>query len=268
MTKLPQNDENAAITQMSSHTARPSAVELFDRSVATLICSWAYMAAGSPGAEVIETHGAVIAAFVHSPDREFLNNTLLTRGLSEVGPCLDRVERVYADRGIERYAVWVHESEGAIADEVKNRGYRYDTSTRAMAMPIGELADVDTSNLDVVEPSLEEFWGVDGLDDLLPELAPERAHFYIARRNGLGASTLMAFDHAGDCSIGMVETVEAARREGLATELCAHAVAEARDRGCTTASLQATEMAEGVYTRVGFHDLGRFEEYVRGPRDR
>ena len=146
MTKLPQNDENAAITQMSSHTARPSTVELFDRSVATLICSWAYMAAGSPGAEVIETHGAVIAAFVHSPDREFLNNTLLTRGLSEVGPCLDRVERVYADRGIEGYAVWVHESEGAIADEVKNRGYRYDTSTRAMAMPIGELADVDTSD--------------------------------------------------------------------------------------------------------------------------
>lgn len=74
----------------------------------------------------------------------------------------------------------------------------------------------------------------------------------------------MAFDHAGDCAIGMVETVPAARRKGLATQLCAHAVAEARDRGCTTASLQATEMAGGVYTRVGFHDLGRFEEYVPG----
>ena len=253
---------------MSSHTARPSTVELFDRSVATLICSWAYLASGSPGAEVIETDGAAIAAFVHSPDRQFLNNTLLKRGLSEAGPCLDRVERVYADRGIEGGAVWVHESEGAIAEELKNRGYRYDTATRAMAMEIGDLAEVDTAKLDVVEPSLDEFWAVDGVDDLLPELAPERAHFYIARRDGRAASTLMAFDHAGDCFIGMVETVPAARRKGLATELCAHAVAKARDRGCTTASLQATEMAAGVYTRVGFHDLGRFEEYVLGSPER
>jgi GNAT superfamily N-acetyltransferase len=253
---------------MPSHAARPSTVELFDRSIATLARSWAHLADGSPGAEVIETDGALIAAFVHSPDREFLNNTLLTRGVSELGRCLDRVEGVYADRGIERYAVWVHESEDAVADEVRNRGYRYDTSTRAMALPIEQLADVDTSKLDVIEPSLEEFWAVDGLDDLLPELDPEQAHFYVARRDGKAASTLMAFEHAGDCSIGMVETVPAARRQGLATELCAHAVAEAGERGCTTASLQATEMAEGVYTRVGFHDLGRFEEYVRGSPER
>ena len=249
---------------MSSHTVQPSTAELFDRSVATLTRSWAYMAAGSPGAEVIETDGALIAAFVHSPDREFLNNALLTKGKSELGPCLDKVVDVYADRGVERYALWVHESENAVAQEVRNRGYRYDTSTRAMAMPIGQLADVDTSNLDVIEASLEEFWAVDGLDDLLPELDPQQAHFYVARRDGKGASTLMAFDHAGDCAIGMVETVPAARRKGLATGLCAHAVAEARDRGCTTASLQATEMAEGVYARVGFQDLGRFEEYVPG----
>lgn len=253
---------------MSPHPTRPSIAELFDRSVATLACSWTYLAAGSPGAEVIETDDTLIAAFVHSPDREFLNNTLLMQGVSELGRCLDQVEGVYAERGIERYAVWVHESEDSVAEAVRNRGYRYDTSTRAMAMPIGELADVDTSKLDVIEPSLEEFWAVDGLDGLLPELAPERAHFYVARHDGKGASTLMAFDHAGDCAIGMVETVPAARRQGLATELCAHALAKARERGCSTASLQATEMAEGVYARVGFHDLGRFEEYVPGSPER
>lgn len=69
---------------MSSHTAQPSTVELFDRSVATLARSWMYLADGSPGAEVIETDGALIAAFVHSPDREHLNNALLTRGVKEL----------------------------------------------------------------------------------------------------------------------------------------------------------------------------------------
>jgi hypothetical protein len=44
--------------------------------------------------------------------------------------------------------------------------------------------------------------------------------------------------------------------------LSAHAVMAARERGCTTASLQSTAMAEGVYARVGFRDLGPWEEYV------
>jgi GNAT superfamily N-acetyltransferase len=75
----------------------------------------------------------------------------------------------------------------------------------------------------------------------------------------------MAFDFDGDCGLFMVGTVPRARRHGLATALSAHAVAEARARGCTTVSLQATAMAEGVYARVGLRDLGCFDEYV--PRD-
>lgn len=62
-----------------------SSLEPFDRSVATLVCLWAYLAAGSPGAEVIERGDAAIAAFVHSPDREFLNNAVLARGLAGLG---------------------------------------------------------------------------------------------------------------------------------------------------------------------------------------
>ena len=75
---------------------------------------------------------------------------------------------------------------------------------------------------------------------------------------------LMAFDHRGDCGIYMVGTVEAARRRGLATALSAHALAQARGRGCRTASLQSTAMAKRVYARVGFRDLGLWQEYVPG----
>ena len=240
----------------------PTAVELFDRSVATLVQSWAYLATGSPGAEVIENDDAAIAIFVHSPDREFLNNTVVRRGAGNLDETLDAVERAYADRGVERYAVWVHESEEAAARAVKARNYAYDSSTRAMAMPIGDLTEVDTSKLDLVELSLGEFWHVNGLDGLFPELSAERAHFYVSRLNGENAAMLMAFDHDGDCGIYMVETVAVARRHGLATALSAHAVNEARKRGCTTVSLQSTAMAEGVYASVGLRDLGRFDEYA------
>jgi hypothetical protein len=105
----------------------PNAAELFDRSLATLIQSWLYLAGGSPGAEVIETDGAAIATFVHSPDREFLNNAVLTRGVRDLAVTLDAIESVYASRGIARYAVWAHESEAAVADEVASRGYGYDS---------------------------------------------------------------------------------------------------------------------------------------------
>ena len=240
----------------------PQGTGLFDRSVATLVRSWAYLATGSPGAEVIEADGAATAVFVHSPDREFLNNVVLTRGVAGLGATLDTVERVYAERRVERYAVWVHESERPVADAVRARGYAYDSSTRTMAMPVADLAEVDTSGLDVFEPGPEEFWRVGGLDGLVPRLSAEPAHFYVARHDGEPAAMLMAFDHDGDCGIYMVSTVPAARRRGLATALSAHAVAAAGERGCTTVSLQSTAMAEGVYAGVGFRDLGRFDEFV------
>jgi len=37
---------------------------------------------------------------------------------------------------------------------------------------------------------------------------------------------------------------------------------DALARGCRTASLQSTQMAERVYAAVGFRDLGRILEYV------
>ncbi len=242
--------------------SEPSAAELFDRSVATLVQSWLYLAGGSPGAEVIETNDAAIAVFVHSPDREFLNNAVLARGVADLDATLDTIERAYVSRGVERYAVWVHESDAAVAHEVETRGYSYDSSTRTMAMPIADLVEVDASMLDLVEPTLERFWHVDGLDGIVPDLSAERANFYIARLGGEDAAMLMAFDHDGDCGIYMVGTRPAARRQGLATALSAHAIKQARERGCMTVSLQSTEMAESVYTRVGFRDLGRFEEYM------
>jgi len=36
----------------------------------------------------------------------------------------------------------------------------------------------------------------------------------------------------------------------------------ARERGCVTAGLQSTPMAEGVYKAAGLRELGRIFEYV------
>ena len=72
----------------------------------------------------------------------------------------------------------------------------------------------------------------------------------------------MAFDHGSDCGIYNVTTMEHARRRGLGTALTVAHLHNALARGCQTASLQSTEMAEGIYAAVGLRDLGRILEYV------
>jgi GNAT superfamily N-acetyltransferase len=242
-------------------------MELFARSLATLIESWVYLASGSPGAEVRRIEGATIAAFVRRPDREFLNNVVLEGRPADLDATLAGIETTYARHEIERFAVWVHESNLQTAAALREHGYVFDSATRTMAMPLDALdlepaPAIDPSALEIVEADPAEFWAVDGLAGLVPELDPSGACFYVARLAGEGVAMLMAFDHDGDCGIYMVGTVEAARRRGIAMALSAHAVVAARERGCRTASLQATEMAERVYARVGFRDLGRWEEYV------
>jgi len=237
--------------------------DLFERSVETLIESWAYLASGSPGAELVRVEDAAIAAFVHRPDREFLNNAVLGPRPADLGATVAAIEDTYARHGVERFAIWAHESEAEVAAELLARGYVFDSATRTMAMPIDELREVDGSAPEVIEPGPAGFWAVDGPGGLVPELDPAGAHFYVARLDGENVSMLMAFDHAGDCGIYMVGTLEAARGRGIATALSAHAVLAARERGCLTASLQSTAMAEGVYGRVGFRDLGLWWEYTR-----
>jgi ribosomal protein S18 acetylase RimI-like enzyme len=72
----------------------------------------------------------------------------------------------------------------------------------------------------------------------------------------------MTFDHHQDCGIYSLSTLPGARRRGLGTALTKLAVSQARARGCLTATLQATPMAEKLYATVGFRDLGRFAEYT------
>jgi ribosomal protein S18 acetylase RimI-like enzyme len=86
----------------------------------------------------------------------------------------------------------------------------------------------------------------------------------VARLDGDLVATGIAFDHDGDCGIYNVGTRERARRRGLSTAVTALLAHDAAARGCQTASLQSTEMAERVYAAVGFRDLGRILEYVPG----
>jgi hypothetical protein len=241
-----------------------SDAELYLRGLATLIASWEAYADGSPGAGVRRAAGVVAAVFPREPERAIYNNALLERNLTSAAraAALDAMESLYAAAGVGRFTAWVHEDDMAMRDDLERRGYTLDSSTRAMGMALG----------DVLLPRPELALGALDWCGYLRRfgLPPSLLHgadlsafrLVVARFRGEDAAAALAFDHAGDCGIYNLETLKHVRRHGLGTALAALLVHDALARGCQTASLQSTPMAECVYAAVGFRDLGQILEYA------
>ena len=238
---------------------------LYERMLATLVGSWERIAEGTDGSSVDRLSGSVIALFPAGPERLFYNNSVLNRGLDRQGArqAVEEILAAYGDAGIDRYAVWAHESEAPPIAELESRGLHVDTTTRAMAMSLDEIA-VPRPEIDLAPSDWDEYLRIIELPEgTLAGVDPGGFHVLIGRLDGESVCAGMAYDRDGDCGIFNIGTLARARRRGLATALTALHLYRARERGCSTASLQSTEEAEGVYRAVGFRDLGRFIEFAR-----
>jgi hypothetical protein len=242
----------------------PTDAGLYRRGAETLLASWAAYARGAAGATVQRCPGVAIAVFPHEPQRAIYNNALLERDLPAAARAraLEAMETAYAAAGVSRFAAWVHESDVPMRGELERRGYRLDTATRAMGLALDEIR-LPRPELDCGPADWSEYLRLFGLPPgLLGGVDHAAFHVLVARLQGEPVAAALAFDHGGDCGIYNVGTLAHARRRGLATALTARQAHDARARGCLTASLQSTPMAERVYAAVGFHDLGRLLEYV------
>jgi ribosomal protein S18 acetylase RimI-like enzyme len=241
---------------------------LYERMQANVLASWGQYAAGSTGARLVWLPNAGAAVFPALPERDVYNNALLARELVSAAAteALSAVEDEYSRAGVTGYAVWVHESEAASIAELERRRYHIDTCTHAMAMSLDGLqaphpeVEIDTADWRDYLQVLTELELPEGL---LARVDGSTFEVLVALLDGSRVATALAYDHEGDCGIYNVGTMPHARRRGLGTALTALQLHHARERGCTTASLQATEMAQRIYAGLGFRDLGRFIEFVR-----
>ncbi|MGZ6574013.1 MAG: GNAT family N-acetyltransferase [Solirubrobacteraceae bacterium] len=241
--------------------------ELYVRGAATLLASWDEYARGSAGAAVQRLDGVSAGVFPSEPERGVYNNAVLDRDLGPAAraAAVDAMHAAYDAAGVERYAAWAHESDEGMRGELSRRGYTIEESTRAMGMSLEDIA-IPVAAFEVGPLAwaeyLEYLEGVGVPAGLLSGADPTAFHTLVARVEGENMTTAIAFDHDGDCGVFNMSTIEAARRRGLGTALTARHIHDAVERGCSTASLQSTLMAERVYAAVGFRDLGRFLEYV------
>ena len=238
--------------------------ELYLRGSDTLLASWEAYACGAAGAAVKRFPGVAAAVFPDEPERAVYNNALLQRDLGpdERTAALNAIQTAYAAAGITRFAAWVHESDQAMRGELERRGYTLDTTTRAMGMALDDIR-LPRPEIQLGAAEWLEYLSMEGLPpDFLAAADHAAFHLLVVRVGGEVVAAALAYDFGDDCGIYNVGTVEKARRRGLGTALTAAQVYAARARGCQTASLQSTEMAERVYAAVGFRDLGRILEYV------
>jgi ribosomal protein S18 acetylase RimI-like enzyme len=232
------------------------------------VSCWTEFAQGVRGASVEQLAGVTAAVFPAGRERSVYNNAVLDHGLLAVErrSAVDAMETVYASAGVEHFAAWVHETDAAMRRELECRGYLLDTTTRAMGMPL-DAVRLPGPDVDLAPPDWSEHLRlIEVPPGFLGGVDRRAFHVVVGRLDGASVATGMAYDHDGDCGIYNVGTMAHARGRGLGTAITTVMLRDAVARGCVTASLQSTEMAERVYAAVGFQDLGRILEYVKRER--
>jgi ribosomal protein S18 acetylase RimI-like enzyme len=240
--------------------------ELYARGCATLLASWEEYARGAPEASLQRAPGVAIAVFPEGPEREVYNNALFDLDLDGArrSAAVDAMEAAYAAGGVTRFAAWVHERDLPLRHELERRGYSLDTTTRAMGLGLGD-AELGLPSVELGSAAWPQYVRLLGLPSGYQAGAdPAAFHVLVGRLDGADVATALGYDVGGDRGIYNVSTLPHARRRGLGSALTALLLHDARARGCESATLQATPMAERLYAALGFRDLGRILEYVPG----
>ena len=221
------------------------------------------LSGASEGAYVIERDGVVASVMPAVPDRSVVNSVIY-EDVAGLADAYDELEAAYENA----WTVWVPDYDTETADFLSQRGHVLDADPEAMVLdleaverpdvPVGYDSSGDPGSLG---PLNDEAYGTSGqFTRALGGLTAREGLFTYLAGPGSGLCTL---DHGDDCSVWFVATAPAARGQGLATALLAHAMADARERGRTTSTLQATDVGRPVYERLGYRSLGEIQMWEK-----
>jgi GNAT superfamily N-acetyltransferase len=238
--------------------------------------SFIRLVGGGAGTSQVLEHPGVTASVVPSiPDRSIVNSVAYNDTAS-LEAAMEDLTAAYDDAGIQAWTVWVPEDDRDAAALLDAAGHRLDATPTAMMADLTTIPEPDPGDLD---------WGVGAnprdvgrINDLAygwPEHTFVRAmdrfgavdalRLYEARADGEPVCVLGIHDNADDAEVYFVATLPDHRGMGLARRLLHGALIEARDRGLTVSSLQATKMGYPIYERLGYEPICTLEMWERRP---
>jgi GNAT superfamily N-acetyltransferase len=228
----------------------------------------------SPRGMVVERDG-LLAAVVPSCPNQSVVNAVVYDDAASLRAAHDELEAAYLRAGVGAWRVWVPESDRAMAECLERAGHRLTGKPRAMTMDLVEADFEVADDLDwecagdvaALAALNEQAYGLPPGEfaAALKGFADDPARLYFARERGELAACVVAIDEGSDCGIYCVATRPTSRERGLASGLMRHALVDARTRGCTTSSLQSSQIGFPVYQHLGYRDLCAIEtwEYKR-----
>lgn len=240
-----------------------------------------FLARSSDSGVVIERDGVAGSVVPACPDRSIANSVIYGDGASLVA-VLDDLAAAYDGAGIVAWTVWTPEFDRSTIAALERAGHHFDGNPAAMVLdlerfeppPAGDLAWDEEATVETLARLNDAAYGhtaADGFGRAFERRADGVGlRLYQARVGGEPACVMGTIDHAAgpeapgpDCGIYFVATDRRHRGLGLATRLLAVALAEARERGCATSSLQASAMGAPIYERLGYRTHFRWHMYER-----
>jgi GNAT superfamily N-acetyltransferase len=241
--------------------------ELYDRMLGNMEAFFAL----DPEHAIVRD-GVVAALCPPIPHRSVFN-CVVYRDPAALEAALPELARAYDKAGVLAWTVWTPQHDSQARSALEGAGHKLDSSPQAMAAPLEEIdvgqgavgLDWERANgvADMCQILEAAFgWEREPTEKVMTGL-DRVGHVYVARVEARPAACVAAFDAGGDCGIYNVGTLAAARGRGLATGLMRQALLDARERGCRSTSLQATDMGRPVYRRLGYRELGVIEMWER-----
>jgi GNAT superfamily N-acetyltransferase len=229
------------------------------------------LAESAPEGRTVELPGVSASVMPAAPERSVIN-CVVYEDAARLGEALDALASEYDRSGVRAWTVWVPQGDPAATEALGRAGHRLDGSPRAMVLDLSTFERSPDPSLELAErPDFadvgrlnDQAYGLAGdFERALDGVPSEPFHLYLALLDGRPACSVVTYDEEGDCGVYVVATAPAAQGRGLATAVMTRALADARERGCATSSLQATARGRPVYDRLGYEDLGAIEMWER-----
>ena len=223
-----------------------------------------------PAPSLLERGAFVASAVPKIPSS--LINAACPRDDAPLGPHLDEIARFYEQS--PKWGAWIDPGNDDDAKALKDRGLVLDSRPVLMAAPLGAI-EAPANGLPVERADMAHVGEVNDraygspagvIASALGELPAAEIRGYGVRVDGELASVASIIDVDQDAFVTMVATLPHRRGNRLASSLLAHALDEARQRGKTTTSLQASKLGQSIYARLGYRALGEVHLYEKRPQ--
>lgn len=238
---------------------------------------WWRVWAGAVAGGVVEEHDGVLLAMTGAP-QEWWNVAFVTRALDDPAARL-RSANEHFDARSQRYIMRIRDGlDPASEAAAEQLGLGYIDTLPGMTLasipdapaPPGGLEIRTANSAEDMRHAARinaEAYGMehDTVVGLLPErLARHPAwETYIGYVDGQPATTSSLLVTDGIAGVYFVATLDAYRRRGFGEAVTWHTVRRGAERGCSLATLQASEMGLPVYQGMGFRTVTGYKTFVR-----